>query len=495
MIGMSGPFEKLLLDPAEADLVAALEKASRRGAREQPGAAAWRPLLREVAENAEGRTQLEALTPGADADDPFARRRAARYVCAAWWSDHQGRKHVRVAGGDTASVDPHLHHTRMDHDERPPLWHVCPGRVYRVKRGGREPQWLASCACGETGPPRALGWMGECCGPCHDRREEGLAAAEGPVSLIRVVGPVFGLAFSPDGDRLAVSSAYGTVGMHDLGTGIQTLLHASPDEPDGFRPLLYSPDGTLLAAGDPGPALVRVWDIEGEGDPHEGDLIDGGGLAPASGLAFYPFGGVLAACNSGWLNVWKRGAAGWRTAQVQGLHASSLSFAPDGRTLAVGSGRGEGLLLGTADWSMRSTVTFGAPPGSGVHYLEHTPDGRALVMLTGPDEADPDRRSWQLRRYDLARQREERQTPVHPPSAVALTPDGRYLARVHHGQKHSPAVVYFWDLERWQEAGWLEWSPEDDLRALDFSPDGRTLATGSAAGVVKLWPWRALLEG
>jgi hypothetical protein len=489
MIGMSGPFEKLLLDPAEADLVAALEKASRRGASQQRGADAWLPLLREVAENAEGRTQLESLTPRSGVP-------GASYVAVAWWSDHQGRKHVRVAGGDTAIGQGHLHYTRMDRDERPPVWHVCPGRVYRVKRGGREPEWLASCACGETGPPRALGWMGECCGPCHDRREEGLAAEEAPVSLVRVLGPVFALAFSPGGGRLAVSSSYGTVGIHDLASGVQTLLHASPDEPDGFRPLLYSPDGTLLAAGDPGPALVRVWDIEGEGDPHEGDLIDAGGFAPATALAFYPFGGFLAACNDdGWLYVWKRGAAGWRTAQDQRIHAGSMSFAPDGRTLAVGSRRGEVLLLGTANWSLRSTVTLGAAPGSGVHYLEHTPDGRALVMLTGPDDADPDRRSWQLRRYDLGRQREERQTPVHPASAVALTPDGRYLAQVHHGQKHSPAAVHFWDLERWQEAGWLEWFPEDDLRALDFSPDGRMLATGSAAGVVKLWPWRALLEG
>jgi hypothetical protein len=54
--------------------------------------------------------------------------------------------------------------------------------------------------------------------------------------------------------------------------------------------------------------------------------------------------------------------------------------------------------------------------------------------------------------------------------------------------------VTIWDVDVWQVAGRLEWNTEDDLRELAFSPDGQTLAIGSGSGVVKLVPWRLLLE-
>src|SRR5829696_6867942 len=114
---MSASFNKLLLDPGEAALTAALD---------------------EVAENDEGRTQLEHATAGG---------RHSRYVFVAWWSDHQRRKHVRVTGGDTGLGGRDWHHSRLDDDPRPPIWHISPQRIFRVKRGDAEPAWLAACGC------------------------------------------------------------------------------------------------------------------------------------------------------------------------------------------------------------------------------------------------------------------------------------------------------------------------------------------------------------
>jgi hypothetical protein len=66
------------------------------------------------------------------------------------------------------------------------------------------------------------------------------------------------------------------------------------------------------------------------------------------------------------------------------------------------------------------------------------------------------------------------------PSSVAMPPDGRYLGMIFHDDQRSAGSIHFWDLERWIIVGWIEWNPEDDLRALAFSPGGPLLATESA---------------
>src|SRR5262245_42950174 len=153
---MSDPFNRLLVHPTPEELALALDEASGN----DPSAESrrrWRPILDEVAENAEGRSQLQSMSPGPG---------WARYLSVGWWTDHQGRKRGRVGGGHTDGENAR-HYSRMDRDLRPPVWHVGPERIYRVRRPGGEPEWLACCACGEVGPPERLAWTGERCGGCH----------------------------------------------------------------------------------------------------------------------------------------------------------------------------------------------------------------------------------------------------------------------------------------------------------------------------------------
>src|SRR5262245_50238588 len=232
---MSEPFNQLLLAPGEDRLVAALEQASRRSGLDRRGADHWRPLLDEVADNADGRSQMEHSSPG---------RVGSRYLVVAWWTDHQGRKFVRVAGGDTDDETLHRHFSRLDIDARPALWHVAPGRVYRVKRGEEPPAWLVCCGCGEAGAPAELAWMGDCCGPCHDRREEGEAVAEAAPSTTYDVGLlVYGLAIAPSGRLLACSLDERQVRLIDLSARSQQTLFAGGDAHlhEQIRHLVFSP--------------------------------------------------------------------------------------------------------------------------------------------------------------------------------------------------------------------------------------------------------------
>jgi WD40 repeat protein len=71
---------------------------------------------------------------------------------------------------------------------------------------------------------------------------------------------------------------------------------------------------------------------------------------------------------------------------------------------------------------------------------------------------------------------------------LALSPDGRLLAvagqdcslRLFSLPSCRPLGVFFWHLMY--------------LNGIDFSPDGRWLATSSCDNVVKLWPVRELLS-
>lgn len=474
---MSVLFDRLLCDPDEAMLVEVMEQAAGRSGvgGEVPGA--WDALLDAVATEPEGRTQLESFSG------------SRRYLVAAWWTDHPGRKHIRVAAGTVNPGEHDLHYFRLDDEGRPPLWHICPGRLYRVWRGGAAPEWLAACACGEVGPPRALGWAGDCCGPCHDRREEGdVTARPDAPGMLRLAGPVHALDFSPRGDQLAVSSAEG-VSLHDLRAGTRSRLHAIGEANQAIHALRFSPDGAWLAGCDEARPRILVWPTLQAGPPTSLPSS----YAGAVDLAFSPDDRFLASRGAfGGLRIWRRPE--WQDVYLT-RPVTALGFAPDGRTLALGWRDGTVRLLETGSWAEAGRFHTGAADGEDVLYLEYTPGGDRLVLITGREEPADVADRWQLLLWDAARKREVAREDLPFVSQAEMTPDGRYLAWLVHDDQHSPAPVYFWDLQAWRPAGWLEWDSEDDLRCLAFAPDGETMATGSASGVVKLWPWRRLLEG
>jgi hypothetical protein len=486
---MSEATDQLLHNPTDAALAAALEQASRRSGFDARGEPHWRPILDEVRDNAEGRSQIEHSRPG---------DQGARYVSVAWWTDHRGTKHARVCGGDTYEQDWTPHYSRMDHDARPPLWHVFPGRLFRVTRPGREARWVASCACGVTGDPRSLAWMGERCGPCHDRREEGMPHpdVQAPALLQLPFRTIFAVAFSPDSQSIAVSSSYRHIELHILdGRPVERLFGGQDaGESDEFRPLAISPDGRFLAAGDPLEWATRVFDLHSEGANELMSELEGD--EECHGLAFSSSGEHLATTwNQGTLSVWQ-----WQDAWVE-VHKDLReiavpAFSPKDDVLAVGRQAGIVEFFDSASWKKTASISTGARGDEDVLFLHYTPDGRHLVLITGGTAPDSGRETHQLRLWNLARRSEEHY--AHVPRrivAVALSPDGSHLAWVVHDLQHSPGEITFWDLGSWQEAGRLEWDPEDSLRDLAFAPDGQALVTGSEVGVIKLWPWRLLLEG
>jgi hypothetical protein len=483
---MNVPFERLLVRPTADRLVAVLCEAAR--ATGQVALAQllseefWRDLLAKADARPQGRFQWAQEGP--------ERYSASGFVGLAWWTDPQGGRHWRVCGGD----DTHRHFLRAPEEPRPPLWHVYPDRLFRRTREGQS-AWLAACDCGACGPPEALAWMGPYCGPCHDRREEALVPlpAPAPRTFDFSPRPVQAVAFAPDGSALAVAREGGPLDYLDLRTGEARELCVAADRA-GFPCLAFSPDGRLLAAADPAKTGVLLLTLEGE----EAGLLRWSWADPeVRGLAFAPDGRTLAACGGEGAEVWRNGPeCRWSREPLRSTPtARSLAYSPDGRTLAVGTSLGRVQLLDTGSWRERADFDTGARRHEAVLFLDFTPDGRRLVLLTGSADPVPGQRSgMQARAWDLGRGLELRCGELPYVSTAALSPDGRYLASVVHDEQHSPAAVAFWEVASGRECCALEWDPEDLVRCLDFAADGRTLVTGSQKGTLTLWPWRELLE-
>jgi RNA polymerase sigma factor (sigma-70 family) len=153
------------------------------------------------------------------------------------------------------------------------------------------------------------------------------------------------LAFSPDGQFLAYGGNDQTLRLLDVATGKEIRRWQRPE--DFVRLLAFSPDGAmLLSYGNPGSDL-SVWDTA---TGKQGAQFKG--LQRIVALAFAPGGRTLAAvdlardnfpgpdetaaCTLHLLEV----ASGQEIRRIAMPQASvwSLAFAPDGRTLATGSG-------------------------------------------------------------------------------------------------------------------------------------------------------------
>jgi WD40 repeat protein len=187
-------------------------------------------------------------------------------------------------------------------------------------------------------------------------------------------GPVWSLAWSPDGSTVALTSL-DQLRLHDAETGQparEPLLH-----PGEAFSVAYHPDGHYLATACADRA-VRLWDVStgavrGEPIRHPGNL---------TGVAFSPDGRLLAVSSEDkTVRLWDP-----VTTRPVGLplqHPGSLggvAFSPDSRLLAASVREGSTYL-----WDVVTGKQVGPPlPAAGfVNESVFRPDGRALAVVNG----------------------------------------------------------------------------------------------------------------
>jgi WD40 repeat protein len=503
--------DQVLIAPARAELEAALAAAAAAvNGRARERLLAWPPddlrsFRKEIGAAPEGYRQWVG-GGGPQKRSPYGRAGLVRSaLTVAWWSDHVGRRHVRLLGRRALLGLPALVHL---------MWPAVPQRggsvppvpalalVYRdftfLRVQGGQRRVRVVCRCGVSGVPGAVGWMGDCCGPCHDRRQsgEGEAPAAAGAFTLRPAGRVGALAFSPDGNMLLVGLSNRLL-VWDVPGGRERF--SLPCDRPVWEVAVAANGSALVAAGND-----RVWFWGGLPEaPRPPDITSEGARPPSVALA--PDGSALAFGADGLgVEVLRRpaGQLGWKGGRAaprpqrcwQGDWVSNMTFAPDGTALAAAVHDEDWSV--EARWSVRLwdagagrplSRTF--PSQRQLRCLVFAPDGGTLAVGAGGTDDRVNPGPGEVELWDV--RAGARMATLGPHTGVvtgvAFLPDGRRLlsADLIGGQ------VRLWDVTAGREDAVFEWH-QHPLAEFALSPDGRWLATGDNGGFVRLWPVEAL---
>ena len=283
-------------------------------------------------------------------------------------------------------------------------------------------------------------------------------------------GAVRAIAYAPDGKSFATASADNTIKIWSAAQNseIRTL---SGHRGDVFS-VAYSPDGEYIASAS-ADQTAKIWDA------NTGALlrtIPGNSKEPTS-TWFVPDGKTLATIGIGVFRLWSvPDGKLLRTFQVPEWLAFSLRVSHDG-SLAAWGGKGQAYVMDVHSGRMLWTFATKTDHCPSVAF---SPDSRTLAIPIADAQVElHDMHSGALVRTltpppDLAAKMFKLRTLSY--LGLAFSPDGHALTTV--GQR-----VRQWDLETGRitsESTILA----SAMTAVDYSPDGRTLAMGQGDGGV-----------
>jgi WD40 repeat protein len=319
---------------------------------------------------------------------------------------------------------------------------------------------------------------------------------QGTVAVLETgsLGAVKGIGWSPDSARLAAFANGGEYTVLLYGAD-GTLMRTLTGHTDFVQNVAWSPDGSLLATG----ALdgtTRLWSADGQPRGTVGGLglvawsPDGKTLAtnideqaklwtpegtllvgmPArpdtsaevTSIAWSPDGSLLAVGTGTFaIGIFRPDGSPVRSLTGHTDFVAALAWSPDGKTLATGSFDGTVRL-----WHLDGTLLSTLDHKGQVDWLAWSPDGAALASDDG------EARLWRADGSKVTSFGENSGHPVWSPGGAVLAvakldavrlvgPDGAALARL---TGHTAPV-----------------------ETLSWSPDGKTLASGSTDSTVRLW--------
>lgn len=277
------------------------------------------------------------------------------------------------------------------------------------------------------------------------------------------------IAFSPDGRWLASAGFDQTVKLWDVRNRQEVRRLEGLEEE--ILALAFHPNGRWLAAAGENGRIV-LWDVQSGQELRRWT----GGSGSINSIAIHPQGRwLLSGGEDGLLQLWEIDT-GQLMRQPQRVEGSvyGVAFHPEGHLFAWGGSKGSLGLGAVANWE---EITQWSEPSKGIRALAFHPTGQ-LLLSAGKDAYI---RAWKLFPPSLAM---ALPIPAPPVWALAISPDGNYLAAGASGPEIPVWQVQLtfapheflreWPLDALPPKAWAQIHTSADAELfLDGQPAGR----------------------
>jgi WD40 repeat protein/uncharacterized caspase-like protein len=353
-----------------------------------------------------------------------------------------------------------------------------PSRTSLLKTLTGHQDWVTSVAFSPIprsplNPPLARGEEGEpiLASGSRDRTVKLWKLDGSAIATITDTNWINALSFSPDGKILASACEDNTIKLWSIGTNNQIdrkPIKTLQGHSDRVGNLTFSPDGKqLLSASEDN--SVKLWQVA------DGKLLNSFIYRDRINSAIFSPDGQTIAAAGGDSSVTIISRDGTLRQSMFGHDGEifSLSFSPDGQTIASASTDKTVRL-----WRVIKNLNKQKEIGTyRVRFSPQSPD----IFATGTWDGQV--KLWQRRKDNtktLLKQLKGHQTTAAI-SDLQFSPDGKILASASWDK-----TIKLWRVEDGQLLDTLQ-NHQDTLTSIAFSPDGKTLVSGSEDKTINLW--------
>jgi WD40 repeat protein len=283
---------------------------------------------------------------------------------------------------------------------------------------------------------------------------------------------VYGVAFDPDGARIAAACADHTVKIWNITTG--KVIHTLRGHESDVFSVAFSPDRRHVASAS-ADRTVRLWDVSDERELFQWSGHVGDYAGTACSVAFSPDGrSIVNGGEDGFATIWNV-ADGREVLRLPEKHENTavcVAFSPDGALLATGSWGGVLRI-----WDARSGQLLRKIPAH-AHRLSavvFSPDSRRVATAC----FDRTVKVWEASSLQLLQTLRGHTGLV---SGLSFSRDGRRIFSSGGEDK----TVKVWDPQTGEEILNLR-GHTLFCHDMTVSPDGNRLASAGKDGTIRIW--------